>query len=86
MNYENIIYFISPNQNFHPSGLFKDKHSKALFFPTLFIEQFQQFFEGFSYQQIAQWELLHTYEDFSTNIFIFSKVIKISIQQVIGSS
>jgi hypothetical protein len=27
MDYENIIYSIAPNQNFHPLGLFKNKHS-----------------------------------------------------------
>jgi hypothetical protein len=36
MDYEN---FIAPSQNFHPLGLFKDKHSKNLKFPTLFYWQ-----------------------------------------------
>jgi len=35
MDYENIIYFIVANQNFHLLGVFKDKHSKELNFPTL---------------------------------------------------
>jgi hypothetical protein len=52
MDYENIIYSIAPNQNFHLLGLFKNKHSKDLKFPTLFYGQPRQFFEGFSYQQI----------------------------------
>jgi hypothetical protein len=39
MDYENTIYFIAPNQYFHPLGLFKDKHSKELKFPTLYYEQ-----------------------------------------------
>jgi hypothetical protein len=39
MNYENIIYFVAPNQNFHPLSLFKYKHSKKLIFSTLFYEQ-----------------------------------------------
>ncbi len=39
MDYENIIYSISSSQNFHLLGLFKDKHSKELNFPTLFYEQ-----------------------------------------------
>jgi len=34
IDYENIIYFIAPSQDFHPLGLFKDKHSKELNFPT----------------------------------------------------
>jgi hypothetical protein len=45
-------------QNFHPLGLFKDKHAKELKFSTLFYSQPQQNFEGFSYQQRIQWELL----------------------------
>ncbi len=28
MDYDNIIYFIAPNQNFHPLNLFRNKHSK----------------------------------------------------------
>jgi hypothetical protein len=28
MDYKNRIYFIAPSQNFHPLGLFQDKHSK----------------------------------------------------------
>jgi hypothetical protein len=38
-DYENTIYFIAPNQYFHPLGLFKDKHSKELDFPRLYYEQ-----------------------------------------------
>jgi hypothetical protein len=30
------IYFIAPNQDFHPLVLFKDNHSEELIFPTLF--------------------------------------------------
>jgi hypothetical protein len=39
MDYENTIYSITSNQNFHPLGLFKDKHSKEQNFPTLFYKQ-----------------------------------------------
>ncbi len=39
MDYENVMYYITPSQNFHPLGLFKDKHSKELKFSTLFYEQ-----------------------------------------------
>jgi len=68
MDYENTIYSIAPNQNFHFLGLFKYKHSKELNIPTLFYGQPRQFFEGFSYQQITQWELFHKSGDFLTNI------------------
>ncbi len=51
----------------------------------MFYGQPWQIFEGFSYQQIAQWELFHKSKDFSTNISnLFFKVAKVSIQKVIG--
>jgi len=62
------IYIIASSQNFHPLGLFKNKHSEKLIFPTLFYGWPQQFSKGFSYQQITQWELFHKPRDFSTNI------------------
>jgi hypothetical protein len=77
MDCEIIIYFIALSQNIHLLGLFKDKHSKELNFPTLFYEQPWQFSEGFSYQQIAKWELFHKFRDFSTNISnLFLKLLK----------
>jgi hypothetical protein len=39
MDYENTIYYITPNQNFHPLRLFKNKHSNELKFSTLFYGQ-----------------------------------------------
>ncbi len=39
MDYENIIYLIVSNQNFHLLGLFKYKHLKELSFSTLFYGQ-----------------------------------------------
>ncbi len=36
IDYKNTIYYIAPNQIFHPLGLFKDKHLKEQKFPTLF--------------------------------------------------
>ncbi len=47
MDYENNIYYIAPNQNFHPLSLFLNKHSEELNFPTLFYGQLQQFFDFF---------------------------------------
>jgi hypothetical protein len=47
MDYENTIYSIAPSQDFHLLGLFKDKHSKKIKFPTLFYGQLRQIFEGF---------------------------------------
>jgi hypothetical protein len=54
MDYENTIYFIAPNQNFHPLGLFKDRHSKEQNFSTLFFGQTKEFSKGFSHQQTIQ--------------------------------
>ncbi len=39
MDYEITIYFIAQSQNFHPLGLFIDKHYEELEFPTLFYGQ-----------------------------------------------
>jgi hypothetical protein len=39
IDYENTIYSIAPSQDFHPLGLFKNKHSKKLNFPTLLYGQ-----------------------------------------------
>jgi len=52
----------------------------------LFYGQPRQFFEGFSYQKIVRWELLHKFGDFSTNILnlFFLKIAKVFIQKVIG--
>jgi hypothetical protein len=77
--------FYCPNKKIHLLGLLKNKHYEEINFPTLLYGQPQQFYEGFSYQQIIQWELLYKIGDFSTNILIFvSKVAKASIQKVIG--
>jgi hypothetical protein len=72
-------------QDFHPLGLFKDKHSKELNFPTLFYGQPWQNFQGFSYQQIAQWESLQKFGIFQ-QIFLtfFFKATKFSIQKIIS--
>jgi len=84
MDYENTMFSGSPNQKFHLLNLFKTKHSKELNFPTLIYEQPS---EGFSYQQIAQWELIHKSKDFSTNILnLFFKLLILFIQKVISFS
>jgi len=64
-----IYIFYCSSQNFHPLGLFKNKQSKELNFPIFFYGQPWQFSKSFSYQQITQWELLHKFGDFSTNLF-----------------
>jgi hypothetical protein len=68
MDNYNIMYPIAPRQNFHPLGLFKYKHSKKLNFQTLSYGQLGQVSEGFSYQQIVQWELFHKSKEFSSNM------------------
>jgi len=54
MDCENTIYSITQSQNFHPLGLFKNKHLEELNFPTLFYGQPQQIFDFFLYQKITQ--------------------------------
>jgi hypothetical protein len=84
-DYENTVYSVAPGQDYHPLGLFKDKNSEELNFPTLFYGQPRNpaTYENLTYQQIAQWELLHKSSDFSTNIpNLFFKAAKISIQKV----
>jgi hypothetical protein len=76
MDYENTICFITPSQDFHPLGLFKDTNLKVLNFLTWFYRQ---------PQQKIQWELLHKSRDFSTNILnLFLKAAKVCIQKIIS--
>jgi hypothetical protein len=60
---------IAPSQNFHTLGLSKYQHSKELNFPTLLHGNPLNLTISFkkSYQQIAQWELLHKSKNLSTN-------------------
>jgi hypothetical protein len=39
MDYENTISSIAASQNFHPLGIFKDKHLKEQKFSILFYKQ-----------------------------------------------
>ena len=72
------IIQIAPSEGFHPLGIFHDKFSEELNFPTLFYGYSQptDVLDHFSYQNISQWELLHRSNDFSTHITnIFFKAI-----------
>jgi len=67
--------------------LFRDNHLEESNFPTLFYGHPQSLTisKKLSYQQIAQWELLHKSIDFSINISnIFFKVTKVFIQKLIN--
>jgi hypothetical protein len=86
-DYENVIYSIAPSQNFHPLGYFKDNHLEELNFPTLFYGHPQSLTisKKLSYQQIAQWELLHKSTKFSINISnLFFKATEVSIKKFIN--
>ena len=88
-NNDNRILTIAPRQDYHPLGLFKDKYRRELNFPTLFFgnQHKSDIYEEFSYQQIAEWELLHMKHDFATHIpKLFFKVIKVCIEKIKNST
>ena len=83
------IIQIAPSEGFKPLGIFQDKFSEELNFPTLFygFSRPDDVTNRFSYQQIANWELLHSSEDFSTHITnIFYKAVKVLVKQVSSSA
>ena len=76
---------VAPSVEYHAIGIFKDKHSEELNFPTLFYghPRNEKMYNNFSYHKIAKWGLLHQSHDFSTNIQnIFFKATKICVQKV----
>ena len=87
-DFDNMIS-IAPSQEYSPVGIFKDKHSEELNYPTLFYgyPREDMILKNFSYHKIATWEILHKKHDFATNIQnIFFKAIKICIEKVRNSS
>jgi hypothetical protein len=78
--YEIVVYFISPHQDFHFLGFFKDQHFKELNFPTSFHEHTPNLMilKIISCQQITQWELFHKSKDLSTNIVNLFLILKFS--------
>jgi hypothetical protein len=80
---------IAPSQEYSPLGIFKDKNSEELNYPTLFLghPRDEKITKNFSYHQIASWEILYKNHDFATNIQnIFFKAIKLCIEKVRNSS
>ena len=76
---------LAPSEGFRPLGIFQDRCFEEMNFPTLFFGYARpaDILDNFSYQKIAQWELLHVDDDFATHITnIFFKAIRIVIQQV----
>ena len=76
---------VAPSENYHLIGIFKNKYSEELNFPTLFYKypQNQKIYDNFSYHDVVKWELLYKNHDFARNIQnIFFKAIKICIQKV----
>jgi hypothetical protein len=47
MEYEDTIYFIAPNQKFHPLGLFKINIQKNKIFQRYFMSNFNNFLKVF---------------------------------------
>jgi hypothetical protein len=82
-DFENLMS-IAPSQEYSPIGIFKDKNSEELNYPTLFSghPRDEKITKNFSYHQIASWEILHKNHDFATNIQnIFFKAFKLCIQK-----
>jgi len=80
---------IATSEGYHLIGIFKDKHSKELKFPTLFFghPRIEKIYNNFSYYEIAKWELLYKSHDFAINIQNnFFKATKICIEKVKNSS
>jgi hypothetical protein len=87
-DFENLMS-IAPSQEYSPVGIFKDKNSEELNYPTLFSRhpRDEKITKNFSYHQIASWEILHKNHDFATNIQnIFFKAVKLCIEKVRNSS
>jgi hypothetical protein len=87
-DFENLI-FIALSQEYSLVGIFKDKNSEELNYPTLFSghPRDEKITKNFSYHQIASWEILHKNHDFATNIqSIFFKAVKLCIEKVRNSS
>ena len=60
---------IALSQEYSPLGIFKDKYSEELNYPTLFYSHpCDERFKKFSYNEIAGWKTLHKSHDFATNI------------------
>lgn len=79
---------IAPAEGYMPLGIFQDKYSEEMSFPSLFYVEKRPYDieKNFSYQKIAQWEVLHIDHDFAyhtTNLFY--KVIRIILNQVFSS-
>ena len=85
----NNMLSVASGQEYSPIGIFNDKYSEELNYPTLFYGNLQKdnIIKKNSYHQIASWEILHKNHDFATNIEnVFFKAIKICIQKVKNSS
>lgn len=70
-----------------PLGIFQDKYSEEMSFPTLFYGQARpdDITKKFTYQKIAQWELLHKDHDSAYHItHLFYKAVRITLRQVLN--
>jgi hypothetical protein len=79
------ILEIAPAEGQRPLGIFNEKFSKEMNFPTLFYGDPcpSDITEQFSYHKIVRWELLHSSDDLSYHITnLFFKTMSIIIEQV----
>ena len=79
---------IAPREGYAPLGIFRDKYSEEMSFPTLFYGEKRPYdiSTNFSYQKIARWEVLHKEHDFAYHITnLFYKAIRVILNQVFNS-
>ena len=70
-------------EGYLPLGIFQDKYSEEMSFPTLFFgeKRPEDMTNNLSYQKIAKWEVLHKEHDFAyhtTNLFY--KAVRIIVK------
>ena len=78
---------IAPGEGYIPLGIFQDRYSEELSFPTLFYGQKRpdDVTKSFTYQKISRWEILHKDHDFAYHITnLFYKAVRIILNQVLN--
>lgn len=85
---QDIIFKVAPSNGQIPFGIFKDKFSEEMTFPTLFFgnPRDDDITKRPSYQKIVQWDVLHFSGYFSYHITnLFFKTTQIVIEKLLSS-
>ena len=78
---------IAPVEGYMPLGIFQDRYSEEMSFPTFFYgeKRPEKITKKFTYQKISQWEVFHHDHDFAYNITnLFYKEVRIILRQVLN--